>query len=324
VRDVGQCPFCAGEVSEDILLFGGTCPHCFGLIPGDEAATDPGEAVKQELETADKRRAQRRAVLPLLITLPLVTAVAAVSIWFALRPEPELAVLDFDDAAFTFEFDFLADDGVESEPEPSASGTASVASSGSGQRQGVGSEFTDKPDFRVARLGAAGQADGADGLDSPSLTSDDSVDVVDRIRSDRDLVPSGLSSELDLGFRAPSVSAPRAAETGAGLGEVKIGGAPLASDAEIRDMIKSRLSRHLKHLASCYTTARNARPDLAGDWVLEATVQTDGSVGGVSFQGQGITDDVLETCVIRQVERWRFEPIVRPVPFKKTLPFRPR
>jgi hypothetical protein len=40
---MGVCPFCHAEAEEELLLYGGTCPHCLLEIPGEEAPTDPGE-----------------------------------------------------------------------------------------------------------------------------------------------------------------------------------------------------------------------------------------------------------------------------------------
>ena len=49
VSTVEQCPFCASEVTEQTILYGGTCGSCFAHIPGEEAATDPGEDAKAAL-----------------------------------------------------------------------------------------------------------------------------------------------------------------------------------------------------------------------------------------------------------------------------------
>jgi hypothetical protein len=36
------CPFCKTPIAEDLVRFGGSCPHCFIEIPGEEAPTNPG------------------------------------------------------------------------------------------------------------------------------------------------------------------------------------------------------------------------------------------------------------------------------------------
>lgn len=60
------CPFCNVPVDEDLHRFGGTCPSCFGEIPGEEAATDPGAAVKAAQDREDESRAKKRMLLPAL------------------------------------------------------------------------------------------------------------------------------------------------------------------------------------------------------------------------------------------------------------------
>lgn len=63
------CPFCNTNVNEDLLRFGGTCPSCFGEIPGEEAATDPGEAANAALVQADEERVRRRMLIPAIVAL---------------------------------------------------------------------------------------------------------------------------------------------------------------------------------------------------------------------------------------------------------------
>ncbi len=48
-----ECPFCRAEVEEDLVLYGGSCPHCFNAIPGEETPTDPGGSKKAEAKKAE-------------------------------------------------------------------------------------------------------------------------------------------------------------------------------------------------------------------------------------------------------------------------------
>lgn len=323
---MGQCPFCSGDVAEEVLLFGGTCPHCFAVIPGEEAATDPGEAVKHELETADKRRAQRRAILPILIALPVVAAVAGVSIWIALRPAPELAMLDLDDGeAYTFDFELVADAGdaaaqVEADPAlaPARAKVGGPAAGGATRATGGG------PKIRAVDLTGAGTSDDAVAAAIRSTKLDESVAVDAPIRATDDRVPTSLGGELGSGLQIAAPDAPVAASAISRGGPLTLDAGPLTIETEIAEMVRSRQRQYMPRLGACYTQARNSRPDLAGDWLLTATVQTDGSVAAISLVGQSASDPVLEECVVRQVERWRFQTISRPQKFSKTLPFKPR
>jgi hypothetical protein len=296
------------------------------VIPGEEAATDPGEAVKQELETADKRRAQRRAMLPIVIALPVVAAVAGLSIWMALRPVPELAMLDLDDGeAYTFDFELVADAGdaaVQAEPDepPQVARPKAVAGGGSGTARATDGA----PKMRAADLTGAGAADDdvAAAIRATKLVESVAVDAP--VRATEDRVPTALAGELGSGLQISAPDAPVAASAISRGGPLALDTGPLTTEAEIAEMVRSRLRQYMPRLGACYTQARNSRPDLAGDWLLTATVQTDGSVAAISLVGQTVSDAVLEECVVRQVERWRFQTISRPQKFSKTLPFKPR
>ena len=71
---MGACPFCKGEVDDDVLTFGGRCPSCLIEIPGDEAPTDPGAEARAAQEAAEAAAQKPRVgiivgalVLPLMI-----------------------------------------------------------------------------------------------------------------------------------------------------------------------------------------------------------------------------------------------------------------
>lgn len=327
---MGECPFCAGEVSEDILLFGGTCPHCFATIPGEEAATDPGEAVKSQQEQADRRRAQRRALVPVLLALPIVAVVAGVSIWFALQPEPELAMFDLDEGdAFAFDFEFVAEGDTAEEGDATAD-TELAQGDASGTERSVrrptpGDDTTGSSTPRKMRrpdLGSQGDIEQEAEMALRSMGTAEDIEVREYVRRDADRVPEGLTTELGSGLSISSPDAPTASRGTSGAGRVQIEGPPLVNQSEIRSMVAKRLRQYLPRLRTCYTQARNARPELEGEWRLQATVQTDGSLAGISFTGVGVQDEVLEACALRQVERWRFQRISKAQPFSKTLPFR--
>ncbi|TNE84387.1 MAG: hypothetical protein EP330_29675 [Deltaproteobacteria bacterium] len=89
------CPFCNTAVNADLIRFGGTCPSCFGEIPGEEAATDPGEAVKAAQAKEDEQRAQRRMLVPMLGLVAVGFALSGVACFLgyqAMNTQTELAV----------------------------------------------------------------------------------------------------------------------------------------------------------------------------------------------------------------------------------------
>jgi hypothetical protein len=84
---MGQCPFCRESVDEDVLVNGGRCPSCLIEIPGEEAATDPGEdaLARQVAET----EAARRSPLPMVAAAALAVIVAGGIGWSMMGSDPE-------------------------------------------------------------------------------------------------------------------------------------------------------------------------------------------------------------------------------------------
>lgn len=122
---MGECPFCGGDVSDDTLMYGGSCPKCFGEIPGEEAATDPGAVVKAAQDRSDNRRVAVKTVIPLLLAVPVLGAlfVFAVGIvWW--NRDPVVEPMIFDDVE---EFDYAIVTAPEPEPERVESGGRKVA-----------------------------------------------------------------------------------------------------------------------------------------------------------------------------------------------------
>lgn len=104
---MGNCPFCGGEIDEDLERFGGPCPHCFGHIPGEEAATDPGEEVKAQQRAEDARRRKRQQQIP-VIAAALATAVVLLGVYLNLQPPPMEEPLEFGSNDLLFEIELAA------------------------------------------------------------------------------------------------------------------------------------------------------------------------------------------------------------------------
>lgn len=109
---MSSCPFCHNEIREDLALHGGTCPHCFADIPGEETATDPGEDVKAQLAADDQARARRRALLPVFLAVPLVAAIVVYAV-IILQPRERVERLELGD---DFGIDIELSEYVEPEP----------------------------------------------------------------------------------------------------------------------------------------------------------------------------------------------------------------
>ena len=99
---MSECPFCGASVSEDLITYGGSCPKCFGEIPGEEAPTDPGAEARAIQEKKDRRGATIRAVLGLAAMASVVALVGVAAVAVVLWPEPEVAVLDVETCSGVF------------------------------------------------------------------------------------------------------------------------------------------------------------------------------------------------------------------------------
>ncbi len=128
---MASCPFCHGAISEQIALHGGHCPHCFGDVPGEEAATDPGEHLAAKQKAEDQVRVQKAARRPLLVFGPLGGVLLA-AVGFAVYQQvtaPKLERLDFGADEFTINMELAK---YEAPPEPT---TATPATHGEAPRK---------------------------------------------------------------------------------------------------------------------------------------------------------------------------------------------
>lgn len=113
----GNCPFCGAVVSENLLLFGGSCPSCFGKIPGEEVATHPGFAEMAKLEKASDDQARRRTLLPFVFAAGGLTALGLLAVGFVIwNQDPVVEPLNFDELD-PLEYEVVA---AAPDPEPEA------------------------------------------------------------------------------------------------------------------------------------------------------------------------------------------------------------
>ncbi|MFK7929494.1 MAG: AgmX/PglI C-terminal domain-containing protein [Myxococcota bacterium] len=324
------CPFCSTSIDESVVIYGGTCPGCFANIPGEEAATDPGEDVKLAQAASDRKRAKRRALMPLLVATPVVLLVAAGAIYLATRPAPELAVLDFDDNGgqfYTPDLDVLIVATTADEPPIDAKDVkqSTVKTAGNGQSKSRMASDTRDVSGRDAAVLSAPKIGGRSNADDAALLaqlgSEKTEDVAGKVRGGSDLTPTGIADDLDIAKGMGSSS------VGSGgfqmdAGRVSQSGPPLSDPQKIAYMVQKVLRRQLPRLRPCYESSLRASPDLRGSWIVTFTVETDGSVGKAKATGSGVSDANLESCLVRRVNSWRFSRIVKPQPVKKTVEFK--
>jgi len=84
-------------VTEDLVVYGGTCPKCFAEIPGEEAATDPGIEAREAEDRWDRIRARLPMLLGMTLLVLIVGCTGLTALAVVVWPSSEPAeVLDFD------------------------------------------------------------------------------------------------------------------------------------------------------------------------------------------------------------------------------------
>lgn len=300
---MAHCPFCHGEVHEDLAIFGGTCPHCFGEIPGEDAPTDPGEEVKAQIEAEVQQQRRKRAMMPVFVAAPVALLVVALAVW-SLQPEPEVEPLTFDD--LTFEMDFQAYDPSMDEAEEVEEAEAVARRTPS---RGVPSAR------RLRDVGGGPSVDDlSDRLSDAQAADDDGsrrrVRQGELPRGDRDLSlepEMRNSAGLDMDI---TVDAKREAALLTDTSDIS---------AATTDMLKARVPR----LQLCYERSLKSNEELRGTWRLSFTIDTDGRVKKPSAVGQQMSDDRMERCMVDKMARWSIngrlkqaQPVSFPVDFK--------
>lgn len=300
---MASCPFCHGEIPESVALHGGTCPHCFADVPGEEAATDPGEHLKAQHRAEDKARAEKSARRPLLVAAPLALGVvgAIAFVVYTQVTAPKIERLDFSDKDFAFEIDLA----TYVEPPPAPEGRpvaqpqqqrASVLGAGglTGPREGV-----------AEQLASAQQASGGAG-GRVRTGSAENPGEPRAVEGPGLMAAGGSNGDVDISFAASR------------SGAVLVSREDL--QAAVRDLFRTRSGR-LQH---CYEKSLKGNESLSGTWRLSFTLDEQGAATDASAEGQQSKDPAFEACLAAELSSWRVLgklekpwPVSLPVAFKK-------
>ncbi len=291
---MGHCPFCKGAIQEDMLVFGGSCPHCLIEIPGEEAPTDPGAQAlaRQQEEKAAASGSNKGRVAAAAVVALLIGAGAG---WFVYSNQEQPEQL-----AQTDEWTMLSADAhqnvYEDEPEEAATrsnkggGSSSVAQASSRQPSTGG------------QLASAGSGSPGRASLNPTGSLSEQVAAADPTQT---VSTPGLMS-------GPSVSiGSRSAQ------EI------LKDPAAIEAMIKSVVSRNGRQLEDCYNDRLKIDESLQGRWSVSFTVKSSGKTSKIAVKGLNGADSELETCIQGKISRWQFKPIVEDVGMQRTYTFKP-
>ncbi len=301
---MNNCPFCASEVDEDLITFGGPCPKCFGDIPGEEAATDPGEEVKAAQKKQDDKRSHRKAILPLLLATPVIMLLAVVAIWFAfLKPEPQMVLLDFDELD-EYPMPELIAKAPSEDANPEAAAVPRPKTGGAPK----------SPRIPTNDLGI--------GEGSVDLQGDGVASATGGTRGTRDGVGGPAAGPGDAGPIASSGGDGGGLDFGLDVGASRRG-AVLDNPEAIKKMIGQRMAAQVPRLNGCYENQLKSNEGLQGRWRLSFVVSKEGQTKETSATGLNTTSAEFEACLARELGKWSFQRIKHDQPVRKTITFRP-
>lgn len=318
-----KCPFCNASVEPQLIVHGGTCPMCFGEIPGEEAPTNPGEEVKRKQEAADRRGLRLRAMMTLVFGGVVFASVLCVAGGLVLYPkEDKLAAVNFDDYEGWDNLEELAFVEAAPEPEvaaadPKAAGTKPNTAKANGTKVNTTISGFDpsKIDLGTPNLGDIATADPSGAPTGPrGPRSSQAAGTADIPTQDiPSLTPStsGLSGLSGL--------------TGGGVKRSAVPNITLTDDNEIIQMAARVLSTEMKGLKSCYEQELKTTEDgFSGRWVVSLVIGKDGVPKNVSVTpAETQPRPAMEACMVAKAQRWRFQPIKADFEVSKSARFSP-
>lgn len=299
---MGQCPFCKGQVSAELLRDGGACPHCLNDIPGEDAATDPGVALRAK-EAAAKAAAQRkRKITSIALAAAVLLSIAGGIGYTEYQRSLQYAVLElsFENEFFVISPDELAQAEAEVKAQEEAERLALAANTGgkkaqSGGKSSGGGEYRPREDDALAQL------------EDDRLSTNDGATTASAPVAQTTMAPLKVGSGPTV-ITGPSTAIKRDLPT-------------LTNQAEIDKMVKTAMKRNMGQIKYCYESALRSTPNLSGRWTFDFTIGTDGTTQNISVKGETMRDTAFEACLAGRVRNWAFQPINKPQPVTFSLPF---
>lgn len=294
---MGACPFCGGEVSEDLLLNGGHCPHCLIEIPGEDTPTDPGEAA--QAQQAAEEQAVKRGQSNKLIAGGVVALLGLVGGAVVLLAPSETGPMQIEMGEFEFapmsEHQDLAMPQAE-QPEP-------VAQKKTSTRRSTSSGTSAPQRTASAGTGAA---------PAPATSGSGSVATAS--------APPPTGGQLG---GDPGLADPLDADMFFGAGPAKKGvqAIELCKPGEIYEAVRGVMKVKSPQVRQCYDRALKSNESLSGRWMASFVIGKDGGTTKVNVRGEGVSDSGLEGCLVQQIERWTFPPLCEPMPIETPFTF---
>lgn len=283
---MAACPFCEGKVPDTLERLGGPCPHCFNEIPGEDAATDPGVALKAAQARKDalkEKKSQLRTVLLGGVALALLVGIGGYRGWQHLAHQGEV------DALLSLEFqDYSLMPLGEIEALEKQLRDAEAAASNDEQRQKIAAQ-------RVKVTAQRQKLQDAPEIKSKWDDLDPGDDTNPEVKSDPQTMPDVGIADLKL-------------ELGGGPDIGVVRGDSLKGSLKTNEVLASFLKAKQLELKRCHELALNEAPGTGGRWLLSVRMLEDGSLTNVRFTADGGSANAdFESCVLTKARRWKLD-----------------
>jgi len=280
------CPFCNAEIDEGLSRFGGNCPHCFNLIPGEEAPTDPGVSVAQRPATDEAEGGNKMVLVFAFLAVIAIGAVIGQNV----LGDGEPATVEVVQAT-------RAERALERERLERRAEEEALA-----QEEAL---LEEKAAEEAAEAQAAARAN--------AIALSRSQQRAEEVAVVQEETPSSAPGNINIrDYSAPLSTGPSRED----IAEIV-----LQTPAQINSAVRRNLRRYKGQLEQCYNIQLNVDETLKGRWQVGFTVETDGNTSGVSVKAMNVKHADLEACMQRQVESWTFPKISQAYPYVKEYSF---
>jgi hypothetical protein len=283
------CPFCSAEIDDGLSRFGGNCPHCFNVIPGEEAPTDPGISPSPAVTGAVDSPSGGKTMLVFGFL-----AFLAIGAAIGLGGKESEVVADTESAQVALEKQArVAEDArllaLNLENQAAAEDAAAEEAEAKAEEEAA-----------EARARARAQAAQAAAAETP----------------DRATVDTPQDSVVETSSQIADVTGPLS------TGPTRdVASGVLQTPAEINRAVRKSLRRYKGQLEQCYNIELNVDETLKGRWLVSFTVEPTGQTSGVSVKPITRPHPDLEVCMAKNVKRWSFPRIAEAYPYVKEYAF---
>jgi hypothetical protein len=327
------CPYCRGAIDQELARFGGPCPHCMLEVPGEEAPTDPGLALKQKLEhesrareASERARGQRIAVGSMV----LLAGLAVFAIWAVVGGGADTLAISYyqlDPDALKRKQESDAKARAEAQAKADAEAAQRAAAARAARRlpegtPGAGAGSVDDMLAGIGTLGPQGTNAGTGAAPAPTPGADGAAGSSLGGGSLALGKPGTAGATVPVGVGTVSLSGSGNAGPALPTSSVAMGtrtAAAMASPNDIQSMIFDRFSKYERQLQACWAARLKMDEGAKGSWKVSFTVNPDGSVAAPRLKALGKPDPTFEGCAIEKVKKWTFLPIARATAFSEDV-----